>query len=281
MRFLFIILLSVGLAAAAEPDRFETYSVAFADPESAEQMVRSIVGESGTVAVDAKGQRLLVITTEDRHAQIAQMMKQLNVPPKNVRIDVSFSGGGESSDSEASVTGDGHVVIENGITHSTIKIKPKLINETTTTSSETVQTLMVASGREGTLRIGEEVPYLEWIVDYGFNHGVWAQRVNWQQVGSSLLVEPTVVGNGPMVRVRLTPQLSGLVDGKPMQTRFAQVATEVYVNDGQTFQIGGLDQHQDFYSRFLIGRSRSGRQETLNISLTPHIMDSGYSPVHP
>jgi hypothetical protein len=45
------------------------------------------------------------------------------------------------------------------------------------------------------------------------------------------------------------------------------------VQDGQTFQIGGMDKDNDFYSRFLIGFDRSGAQEALNITLTPHIVD--------
>jgi type II secretory pathway component GspD/PulD (secretin) len=278
IRTLCIIVAVVSVAWGAEvaPNRFEAYSTAFTDPSAAEQMIRSIVGEDGNVAVDARGQRLLVMTTDERHAQIAAMMKKLNVPPKNVRIDVHFAGGGASHEAEASVSGDGQVVYEDGVTHGTIRIKPRILNETTTTSSDVLQTLMVASGREGALRVGEEVPYVEWIMDYGYSHGILAQRVNWQRVGASLLVEPTVVGDGPTIRVRITPQLSGLVDGRPMQTRFASVATEVYVTDGQTFPIGGLDQHRDFYSRFLVGRSRSGSAETLTISLTPHIVGTSY-----
>ena len=278
MKWIWAILAAAATAAAADLNRFEAYSVAFTDAAAAEEMVRAIVGADGTVAVDAKGQRLLVMATDAAHAQIAEMMKQLNVPPRNVRIDVRFSGAGASHEAEASVTGGGAVVLEDGVVHSTIKVKPRLINETTTHAGETVQTLTVASGREGTLRVGEEVPYLEWVMDYGCRAGVFAQRLSWQQVGASLLVEPTVVDQGPTIRIRVTPQLSGLVDGKPMQARFAQAATEVYVQDGQTFEIGGLDQHQDFYSRFLVGYNRSGRQEALSISLTPRIMESSYPP---
>lgn len=268
-------------AAEPAPHRFEAYSVAFTDPAAAEEMVRAIVGEDGSVAVDAKGQRLLVLTTEERHRRIADVIRQVNVPPRNVQIEVRFDGAGASAQSEASVSADGHVVVEDGVTHSRVKIKPKLMNETTTSSRQAVQTLTVASGREGVLRVGEEVPYLEWMLDYGIARGWIAQRVQWQQVGSSLLVQPTIVGEGPAIRVRITPQLSGLVQGRPMQTRFAELATEVYVQDGQTFQIGGLNEHADFYSRFLVGRSRSGAQESLTISLTPRIVGSSSPSVRP
>jgi type II secretory pathway component GspD/PulD (secretin) len=97
--------------------------------------------------------------------------------------------------------------------------------------------------------------------------------VNWQQVGSRLIVEPTVIGQGPMIRVRVTPELSGMVDGQPLHTRFAGATTEIVVKDGESFSIGGMAGDATFYSRFLVGRSDAGSQEQVDIVLTPHIMD--------
>jgi hypothetical protein len=81
-----------------------------------------------------------------------------------------------------------------------------------------------------------------------------------------------------MIRIRITPELSGLVNGHSLRTRFSRVATEVVVQNGQTFQIGGLDRDTDFYSRFLVGVSRSGSQQSLDILLTPRIMDVEQQP---
>jgi type II secretory pathway component GspD/PulD (secretin) len=136
------------------------------------------------------------------------------------------------------------------------------------------QTLLVASGRQASLRVGESVPYVDWFVDYGTRYGYLQQSINWKDVGASLIVEPVVIGEGPMIRIRLTPELSGLVDGNVYRTSFSRVATEIVVQDGQTFQIGGLDKDEDFYSRFLIGFDRSGSRQALNITLTPRIVDS-------
>ena len=268
---LFILTASLVAFGQEAQNRFETYPVGYSDPAAVEQMIRSVVGTNGNVVMDEKNQRLLVITTDAGHAKIAEMMKTLNVPPRNVRIDVQFKGRGSSDESEISVSGNGEVIHEDGITYGTIKIKPRIIDQTTRTSSDVVQTLLVASGREGFLNVGESVPYLEWLTDYGLRCGYMTQKVAWQNVGARLVVQPTVVGEGGMIRIRLTPELSGLVDGQPLHTRFTKVSTEVVVQDGQTFPIGGLDQDSDFYSHFLIGRSRSGAEQTMQISLTPHI----------
>jgi type II secretory pathway component GspD/PulD (secretin) len=125
------------------------------------------------------------------------------------------------------------------------------------------------------LEVGQSVPHLAWLETYALQHGYLAARVDWRHVGARLVVEPEIVGGGPAIRLRLTPELSGLVDGQPMRTRFSRVSTEVTVNSGDSFRIGGLDQDAAFYERFLVGASRSGRQESLEVVLTPTIVDAG------
>ena len=62
------------------------------------------------------------------------------------------------------------------------------------------------------------------------------------------------------------------MNGNPYHTRFTTVATEVVVTDGVPFTLGGLNENKDFYSRFLVGRSRSGSSQNLDIELTVHIV---------
>jgi hypothetical protein len=261
--------------AAAEPTSFETYSVVFADLRAAEEAARSIVAEEGTVTVDEPNQRLLVVTTKERHARVADMMKKLNVPPPNVRIEVRFKGSSSERDAGAGLDVQDGVVRDPGLAHTTLRVRPRGVGTSTRTSTDVMQTLLVASGREGMLRVGEEVPRLEWLMGYAYQWGCVRSQIAWQQVGSYLVVQPTVVGEGPLVRIRLTPELAGRVDGDPYRARFARVATEVVVQDGQSFQIGGLDQDREFYSRFLIGSERGGIRQALEITLTPHIVESG------
>jgi type II secretory pathway component GspD/PulD (secretin) len=268
--------------AQQEQSRFEVYSLGFADAQSAMEMVKAVVGPTGSVSLDEANRRLLVVATGERHAQVADMMRKLNVPPKNVRIEVRFIGSSSQQKVGAGMDAAGKIVRSEGITRATIKVKPRIENTSITASSDVAQLLLVASGRQGVLRVGESVPYADWFVDYGLQWGILQRRIAWKDVGASLIVEPIVIGDGPMIRIRLTPELSGLVDGNVYRTSFSRVATEVVVQDGQTFQIGGLNKDNDFYSRFLIGFDRSGGQQALNITLTPHIVGAsgaGISPV--
>ncbi len=75
--------------------------------------------------------------------------------------------------------------------------------------------------------------------------------------------------------MRVTPELSGVVEGRPERIRFAQAATELVVRDGETLQLGGFDQHRDFYDRFLIGSRRGGQAQSLAIELTPRVQPAG------
>lgn len=265
-------LATLGVSAQPGQSHFEVYDLGFADPSSAVDIVKVIVGPTGSVSLDEANRRLLVVATKEKHAEVASMLRKLNVPPKNVRIEVRFLGASSQQDVGAGIAASGEIVREEGITKTKIKVRPRLENTTLTASSDVTQILLVASGREGLLRVGESIPYPEWFVDYGLQWGILQRRIAWKDVGASLIVEPTVIGDGPMIRIRLTPELSGLVDGNAYQTRFSRVATEVVVQDGQSFQIGGLDKDSEFYSKFLIGFDRSGGQQALNISLTPHIL---------
>lgn len=253
------------------PTRFEVYSVGAADMNSTIEAVRMFVGEEGQVTPDPVHQRLLVVTTPERHAQISELMKKLAVPPRNVLIEVAIDSVDSQDAFETSVSGSGEITRGLDGFGGTIKLKPRIINQTTSRTGSEIQTLLVSSGREASLRVGESVPYLQWITEYGL-HGGWnTPQLAWQEVGSFLIVQPTIVGEGPLVRVRLTPELRGLVDGQPQHTRFAAVSTEVVVRDGESISLGGLDQNREFYSRFLVGTARDGGTQKLNIRLTPRI----------
>lgn len=273
--WLCIVLLVAGTLVRAQTaplsNSVEVYKLGGPGGEAIEQMVKAIVGESGNVTYDAKNQRLLVLANAAQHKQIADLVSKTAVTPKNVRIDVAFSGGELTSERGASVSGNVGVDREDGITHVRWKIKPQVVDRSTESSSETRQQLLVSSGHEARLRVGESVPYQSWLVDYGIRCGALVQNVQWREVGSFLVVEPTVIGDGPFIRVRITPELSGMVDGSPLHTRFAAVSTDVTVSDGETIQIGGNDKTQEFYSRFLVGAVRSGGTQKLSISLTPRI----------
>ena len=270
-------LLLFALSAPAGAEReFAAYAVGDTELAAAEQVVRSVLDPEDTVARDERGRRLLIMTSAAHHRQIAELMAKLNPPARNIRIQVRFTGAGRQQEREASLRGQGQVTLTpGGHAQGQITLQPRVVNQLSTRQTDTAQLLLVASGREASLRVGEEVPYLDWMVDYGLSRGWLTSRVTWQRVGATLVVQPTLIGDGPDLRIRVTPELSGMVDGRPERIRFAQAATELVARDGQPLQLGGFNEHRDFYDRFLVGLRSGGQAESLSIELTPEVMPAG------
>lgn len=248
------------------------YPLVAAEPAAMESFAKAVVGDEGHVVLDGQGRRLIVVTTADRHARLNEVLGVAAAHRGNVRIDVRFKETGATRESGAALRGGGDVVIgPNGVDGS-IVLQPEIRHTVTQSDERTVQSLLTASGREAVLRVGEEVPYAEWIMEYGWQGGYVASKVRWQEVGSFLVVRPTIMGDGDVIHVELIPELRGLVDGQPHRTRFSELATSVWVSDGETVSLGGAVSDQTFYSRFLVGARQTGEERALDIELTPRIM---------
>lgn len=269
-----LLLAITAIAAPAEVTSIEVHSIGFADPDLINETVRAIVGPEATVVVDRKTSKLVVSATAEQHMQIQGLIKKLSVPPRNVRIDVRFGDTGSAERFEAGVSGSGGVAYDGDELGGHIKVQPRLQNNSVTRSSQTTQMLLTASGREAVLRVGESVPYLDYVSTYGRRGRRHVkQSVEWQDVGSYLYIQPTVLADGETIRVKLTPALSGTSGAGPHRVRYNELATEVVVRDGESIHIGGLNEHSDFYSKFLIGVDRGGQSRNLDITLNPHIID--------
>ncbi len=277
----FAVVQATGQTDNNEIPVFQTYEIGFADASNTVEVTRTLIAPDGKVFYDPATRKLMVLASSNHHVSVAALLQQLNVPPRNVSVTVRFLGQGENRQTDASLTGSGGVIITGNGTRPGFSIQPKIGHQTSRNNSRTSQQLLVASGRQASIFIGEEVPYIEWFMEYGRRNHYFEERIAWQRVGASLVIEPLIVGDGPSIRLRITPELSGLVNNNPCRTRFANVATEVIVNDGVPFSLGGLAENNDFYSRFLIGVDRSGGRQSLEIELTARIVAPSGSSVSP
>ncbi len=265
-------LLTYTAAFAAEPEEgrfFRVHPLGFVEVDIAEAAAKAIISEGGSVIPDRRNQRLLVRATETEHRRLTEALAAINRPPVNIRIDVDFDEAGSSRQRGVGVDARG-IYRSGGGGGASVGIG--LADRSSQFSDRARQTLVVASGREASLRVGERVPWLEWIETWGRNAGVFESRVNWQDVGAFLVVEPTLIGEGPNIRIRLIPELSGRVGGQPHRVRFAAAATEIVARAGQTVSLAGLGQSNEFYSRFLVGFDAGGARRSLNIALTPTLL---------
>jgi hypothetical protein len=271
-------LLLSSLAWAEEPRVFRAYPLYTPEATSLVEVARSVLGAGGKVIYDRSGGRLLILATSNGHQQVAAVLKEVNVIPPNVRIDYALGQSGTATRSEAGVSGAGEVVVTPDGTSWKGKVAPHVQHRTAEQTASMRQTLLIQSGGEGVLFIGSEVPFVTWLVQMGRQWGYIEQNVEMRKVGAMLRVQPRVIGNGPLVTIRLTPELSDLSGDARRTVRFVNVATEVTVKDGETISVGGLGQNQEFSEKFLVGVDRGGRQSRLDLTLTPHIEGVQASP---
>jgi len=134
-------------------------------------------------------------------------------------------------------------------------------------SSEYVkQFIVVSDGLTGTIRVGEDVPYMEYYSRYLFDHGyVESYRTTFKEIGTKLVVTPRIRGNN--IEVSLTPQISYLSGGRREVINVTELTTSVIIANGQSMSIGGLIKDREFTDCFL----KTGRASNLDIILTPRI----------
>ena len=135
------------------------------------------------------------------------------------------------------------------------------------TSSYTKQHIVVTDGLSASIRVGQDVPFVDYYVDYLFDNGyIETREVAWKEVGTSLKVTPKI--RGGVIEIELTPEISAVIDRKKKIIDVKTLSTTVMAADGQSISIGGLIQDKDFSGMFF----KSGKSSSLDIILTPRIM---------
>lgn len=276
-RMMVILFLCCGIAWGqnTSSNTVGVYSLGYVDIDTATASAAELVGESGKIIADHAGHRLIVTTTPDRQKLVAELIRGLDVAPANVRIEVHIRQRERQTERSGQMGGTARGKTVSGGTTTRVKVNARVVNDLSGLTEDMRQLLLVASGKEGVLRVGESVPYLEWLVDYGLRGGYLQPNIRWQEVGSFLTVQPRISGNGRDIIIRITPELRGLVNNNPLRVRYSGVTTEVVVRDGETVDVGGLGKDAEFYSRFLVGGGRTEEARQLHIQLTPHIEAGG------
>jgi type II secretory pathway component GspD/PulD (secretin) len=214
------------------------------------------------VLVDRAGGRLLVRATAEQHQAVAAALAVADAPVPNIRIELTVDDATTTRQTEAGVRGSGTVQIGTGGTSYDLRIQPQLSHQKGEQSTATRQQLLLRSGGEAQLFVGEEVPFQEWLIQYGRNWGYLESRTVIERVGAALSVQARVLGDGSGVAIRLVPELTGFVGGRRQRIAMTQAAVEVTGQSGQPLEIAAFGQHADLYNRYLAGiaRSRSARQ---------------------
>jgi type II secretory pathway component GspD/PulD (secretin) len=246
------------------------YDLGLTDVAMAADVVRGLLSAEGRVYPDPAQHRLVVSDRPDVQARVAQALRTLSVAPRNVRIEVTAHM--ERTDRERRLeasgsVGAGPVRVGVGRQPPNRGVVIGGQESRSRTNINARQQLLVLSGGRASLTVAEQVPYSEWLFTWGVAHGLWAQTVVWQEVGTSMVVEPRVLGNGTIL-VRLTPRFDYRLAGGASQTvDVNELSTEVVVREGEEIALGGVPfRDESFRERFLVGIDESG--QTASVAMT-------------
>jgi len=273
IRWLILIfcLSSILDATAQSKLEVEVYPLGLSDFETAERIANQIVSSEGKLVADKKGNRLILLDYPEKREALRQALTKVLPASCNVRIQVSFLEDNTIDASSLGFQGGGEIgpgVVNPGEgSHFEIKAQESGAN----TLSFLEQELIVMSGGKAHLRVGTNLPYADWIYSYGVDHGFWAGAIRWKEVGAQMIVEPYVLDN-KQIRIRLTPELSYVVDSRTMTTAIEKLSTEIIVSSGDVIDLGGIPAaNKEFYSKFLVGFNRLGEKRSLQIKLKPTV----------
>jgi type II secretory pathway component GspD/PulD (secretin) len=267
LRVLLCVIAAAGLIATtglpADDRVVKVYPLGLTDPAAAAELVRGMLSPDGRVVDDVPNHRLIVLDRPVVQARVAEALKSLRIPARNVRITVSHSS--ERVD-DASQIG----VSVGGRSHPPVDLTGGASSSRST--AETRQDIVVLSGGRARIQVAEQVPYADWFWTWGQGSGLWpAQSVQWRDVGTSLAVEPFVLDDHT-IRLRVTPEFSYFLDRDRFVSRVQQLSTEVIVREGEEIDLGGLPMsNREFKERFLIGTGRSGQAERMQIRLKARV----------
>ena len=256
----------VAAGAMADDVVLKVYPLGLIDPVSAAEVVRGMLSPQGRVVEDVPNHRLIVFDRPEVQARIAEALKTLQVPARNVRITVFHSSERTEDQSEAGVSVGGRAFPPRP------RADVRLGGSSSRSTAETRQDIVVLSGGKATITVAEQVPYSDWFWTWGQDQGLWpAQSVQWRDVGTSLVVEPFVLDDHT-IRLRVTPQFSYFLDRDRLVTGVQQLSTEVLVREGEEIDLGGLPMsNREFRERFLLGVGRSGQTERVQIRLRARV----------
>ena len=258
--------LMAGTGRPADDRVVKVYPLGLTDPAMAAELVRGLLSPGGRVVEDVPNHRIVVLDVPAVQARVAEALKTLSVPARNVRITVTHSSERVEDASRIGASVGGQAV----------PLRPRVEvsggASSSRSTSETRQELVVLSGGRARIQVAEQIPYADWFWTWGEGAGLWpAQSVQWRDVGTSLAVEPLILDDN-QVRLRVTPEFSYLLDRDHLVTRVQQLSTEVVVREGEEVDLGGLPMsNHEFKERFLLGVGRSGQAERVRIRLKARV----------
>jgi hypothetical protein len=261
-----------------------------------EQHCRPLLSPVGTLGNMPERGSVIVHDHQKNVNQIRAMIKALDRPAVNVRVEIDFMNTGRDAQDSLNVRlsrpGDpavgNNLVFRDGKWVRPTEVRVNASRNRGSTTRNTSQFIMTMSGHPATLWVGKTIPDPSWLNNVRFtptvvimggggaviipgNDPEWV----WRDVGARLMVLPYYRDNG-LIDVEIYPEVTYL-DGKGRHQaiRTESVSTRLTVQNGQRISIGGVvNDNREFYTNLFGPQllSRDDSTSVLDMYLTCHVM---------
>jgi type II secretory pathway component GspD/PulD (secretin) len=266
-RIALVLALTACLASAEEALVSRTFPLGHGNAKEIKDTVSQILSSRGKIVVLPAERQILIVETAEQMDLVTAVLRELTAPKPNVRIEVTLNEGGTEGtrgiDVRGRVGGNDLTIGNAPVKRGTIEVD--VLGRSGGSGSLSSQFLMVQSGGEAFLEVGQDVPLIDYFYTLALGAGYVAPEIRWQRIGTRLGIRPMVSGN--LIQVEVMPQVTALVNAEWQVIRYRELATTVTVTDGETLQIGGFSKASEEFNRnfFSRGSSRAGGSGTFTL----------------
>ncbi|MFV1917788.1 MAG: type II secretion system protein GspD, partial [Patescibacteria group bacterium] len=252
--YVFPALLLLAVPANAERTTVKVFKIAYADVYSLKETLKVVLSKEGKISVDARSHSIVVVDYPRVITKVQKLLAQLDKRPKNIRIKVDFVETSKLktflADIKWRVKGNEWTVgmIPSSGEGSGLDLTAGVFSS----HSKKSQFLLILENRTGRIFVGQEVPFTDYFMQYGYMYGYIGQKVHFKKAGTSFMVTARTTGKGK-IYLTLEPEVS-YYDRTKKSFNVKNAATTVVVDDPGTVVIGSLnDQSDSFSSNFFRG----------------------------
>ena len=228
--------------------------------------IRPLVGNEGT-ATGIQNQ-LIIRTSSGNMAEIEQIVANLDVARKNLKITVTHQNNLQNKRDSVTVNGSkrfGNVEISNNKYPQNSRDGVQIGVENSQSNSMTSgnQFVNVIDGEQAYIRVGQSVPFTQEWLTLTRRYSRVQQNTQLLDISTGFAVRPRTIGD--QVELEITPRIaklnqSGFID-------FEELSTVVRVNRGEWLDLGGTMQKNDDVSRAILNKQSNNQSQDNQLSI--------------
>jgi len=135
------------------------------------------------------------------------------------------------------------------------------------------QSVTLARGGRGLIRVGREIPFAGWFLRHGTRCGWLETGTEWREVESALEVESLSHAADGTVRLAIVPEFSYLAGRTRRIVSFPDERTEIVLAPGAEVRFTPAAAFEAFYSRLLAGYDPLRRVWPVDLVLRADLVD--------